>query len=111
MGEYLDSRFIQSNQLRKINRIDGKGLKGDNEDYCIAACDLNPDECSLKEKVIEAQKAKDEDGDEDEEENDGGVIRVDLLDVPRIHNPNDPIAMAFIKAIAGVEDPSYLFKF
>ena len=50
--EYLDSRFLESNQLRKVNRIDGKELKG-GEDYCIAACDLNPDENDIKEKIIE----------------------------------------------------------
>ena len=98
VAEYLDSRFLQSNQLRKITRINGT-LKG-GEDYCITASDLNPDVDIIQKKIIE----------EDEQDNDGGAIEVDLLDIPRIHNPNDPIAYNFIKAIAEIEDPSYLFK-
>ena len=103
MAEYLDSRFLQSNQLRKITRIDGGALKG-GQDYCITASDLNPDVDIIKKKIIEEKNS------EDEQDNDGGAIEVDLLDIPRIHNPNDPIAYNFIKAIAEVEDPSYLFK-
>ena len=103
VGEYLDSRFLQSNQLRKISRIDGRTLKG-GEDYCITASDLNPDEKIIKEKIIEEKSS------ENEQSNDSIAVVVDLLDVPRIHNPNDPIAKDFIKAIAKVEDPSYLFR-
>ena len=75
---------------------------------------MNPDEDIIKKKIFIEKKKKTKDKqiseDEKEEEVDGGVIRVDLLDIPRIHNPNDPIAFDFINAISGVEDPSYLFK-
>ena len=98
MAEYMDYRFLQSNQLRKVNRITGKTLKEDKE-YCIIACNLNPDENFVKKEIIEEQK-------NDEEENDGGVIEVRVLDIPRIHNPNEPIAKEFIQALSELEDPT-----
>ena len=39
-----------------------------------------------------------------EEGNDGGVVGVYLLDIPRIHNPNDPVAQNFIETLSKVEE-------
>ena len=79
VAEYINKRFLQSSQLRKIDRCDGtKNLKGE-DGYTISACDLNEDEKVVKEKIFEK-------GD------DGGIVGVYVLDLPRIHNPNDPVA-------------------
>ena len=42
VDKYIDQRFLQCSQLRKVDRTDDRAIKG-GEDYCIAACDLNED--------------------------------------------------------------------
>ena len=87
VAEYINKRFLQSSQLRKIDRCDGtKNIIGE-DGYHIAACDLNEDEKVVKDLIFE-------DG------NDGGIVGVYVLDIPRIHNPNDPVAHEFIKALS-----------
>ena len=90
VDKYIDQRFLQCSQLRKVDRSDDRAIKG-GEDYTIAACDLNDDLQLIRDAIFE-------------EGNDGGVVGVYLLDIPRIHNPNDPIAMKFMEKLADLEE-------
>lgn len=90
VDKYIDQRFLQCSQLRKVDRSDGRAIKG-GEDYTIAACDLNDDLQFIRDTIFE-------------EGNDGGVVGVYLLDIPRIHNPNDPVAEKFIETLSKVEE-------
>ena len=93
---YIDSRWLQTSQLRKIERSDGRAIKG-GEDYHIAACDLNDDTKFIKDQIFE-------------EGDDGGVVGIYMLDIPRIHNPNDPVAENFIQILADNKTDLAIFK-
>ena len=73
-----------------INRTDGKAIKG-GEDHRIEVCYLNDDSNVIRIKIFD-------------EGNDSGVVGVFILDLPRIHNPNDPIAKRFIEALSKDKD-------
>ena len=45
-----------------------------------------------------------------EEGDDGGVVGVYMLDIPRIHNPNDPVAENFIQILADSKTDLAIFK-
>ena len=78
VSEYSNARILQTSQLRKIYRTDGKAIKG-GEDHHIGVCHLNDDLKVVKDEIFE-------------EGNDSGVVGVYTIDIPRIHDPNDPIA-------------------
>ena len=45
-----------------------------------------------------------------EEGNDGGVVGVYMLDIPRIFNPNDPIATKFITTLSDPGTDKTIFR-
>ena len=83
LGEYMDSRFLTTKQLQKVSRADYKSIKTDPETedqgYFIAACDLWPDERFIIDRIFE-------------ESNSGAELSVTVLDLPKLHNPSDPIS-------------------
>ena len=98
LAEYMDARFLSTRQLQKVSRADDNlTIKVDPETadnkYYITACDLWPDERFISNQIFE-------------EGNGGSEITVTVLDLPKVHNPNDPIAHKFMEALAGVEETS-----
>lgn len=83
LAEYLDSRFLSTKQLKKISRAEKLMIKvnpeDDDEKYYITAVDLWPDERLIKERVFEPSES-------------GAEIDVCILDLPKLHNPNDAVA-------------------
>lgn len=80
LGEYLDSRFKVTKQLRKSCRVDKKKLKVDPENeeqnFYTSKTDLWPDTATLNSMLFD--------------ENDhGDEVVIEILDIPMLHNPND----------------------
>ena len=59
----------------------------------MAACDLWPDERFIKDRIFDESKS-------------GAELNVTVLDLPKLHNPNEPVAQQMIEALANVEDTS-----
>ena len=95
LAEYMDSRFLSTAQLQKVSRADKKAIKVDPETedqgYYITACDIWPDERFITNQIFE-------------ESTGGGEITVQILDLPKLHNPNDPIAHKMMDALAEVDE-------
>lgn len=83
LGEYLDSRFVTTKQLKKVCRASKMQLRVDPEneegDFFTTICDLWPDQRFIKKQVYEESEHGDE-------------ITIRILDIPKLHNPNELFA-------------------
>ena len=56
IGQYMDSRFITTKQLRKVSRLDKMAIMTDketeDEQYYVTSCDLWPDERLLISRIF-----------------------------------------------------------
>ena len=99
LGEYMDSRFISTKQLQKVSRLDKKAIKKSyetqDEQYYVTRCDLWPDERLLTKRIYDDNKQSAE-------------IEVKILDLPKLHDANDPVAQDFAEALAGLEETNIL---
>ena len=61
LGEYLDSRFVTTNQLCKVSRADYKTIKIDrlteDQGYFVSRCDMWPDERLITERIFDDSKS------------------------------------------------------
>ena len=93
----MDSRFITTKQLQKVSRLDKKAIKTsketEDEQYYVTSCDLWPDERLLVERIFQESKTSEE-------------IEVKILDLPKLHNPNEKVAQDFALSLSEVEDKS-----
>ena len=76
----MDSRFLSTHQLQKVNRADKKAIKVDPETkdlgYYVTTCDLWPDERHIEWQIFEESKHSAE-------------IKVTVLDLPKLHVPTN----------------------
>mmetsp|Transcript_2942 Transcript_2942/g.3485 ORF Transcript_2942/g.3485 Transcript_2942/m.3485 type:complete len:87 (+) Transcript_2942:138-398(+) len=84
--------------MKKVGRQDKKTIKqkmgetGDEKQY-VTVCDIWPDENLVIDRVLE-------------DSTNGQEICISILDLPKLHNPQNPTARELANALAGVEDKS-----
>ena len=87
LGKYLDSRFMSSSHLEKVNRVSGYKLKEDNdsidEGFYINCIDLWPDSQSLIKRVLNEKKGSVE-------------IKAKILDLPYLLDPESLVSIEFM---------------
>ena len=84
IGEYLDSRFISTHQLKKVNREKQKKLKEDpdsiEDGFYVDCIDLWPDQDTLRSTIFEDSPSSAE-------------VEVEVLDLPDIIYPGSQIGL------------------
>ncbi len=89
MKQYLDSRFLQTDQIKSIRR-GSINYKNGNEDYAVESCELWPDKLDVEYKLFSKEKIDTE-------------IKLEFLDIPMIHSYTGKMGNQFFNSLAGVD--------
>ena len=99
IGEYLDSRFISTNQLKKVNREKQKKLKEDpdsiEDGFYVDCIDLQPDQDTLRSTIFEDSPSSAE-------------VEVEVLDLPDIIYPGSQIGLELMQVLSSLDENEIL---
>eukprot|EP00347_Sterkiella_histriomuscorum_P010355 403376619 len=87
LKDYLDGRFIQTDQIKAIRRGSINYAFG-NDEYAVQSCELWPDRLAVEEKLFTKSQLDSE-------------IKLEFLDIPTIHSFAGKNGQAFFNSLAG----------